>query len=87
MVARVDRPYPINERCEICGKRSPRRRLDRDHDHLIEREMGIDVTRGYLCRQCNREVVGGVEYSDEVLKNAIKYMQRILRIRKRYLNG
>ncbi len=49
--------------------------------------MGIDVTRGYLCRQCNREVVGGVEYSDEVLKNAVKYFNRILRIRKRYLNG
>lgn len=71
-------------KCAICGKRSPKRKFDRDHDHSIERDFGVYVLRGLLCHRCNKNVVGGVEYSVEVIERAIKYLQKIRRIRKKY---
>jgi len=73
-----------NNRCAICGKLSPTKRLAADHDREIQREYGVTVVRGLLCTQCNQSVIGGVEYSDEVMRNAIKYMQKIIRLRKKY---
>jgi hypothetical protein len=58
-------------RCLICGKRSPRRRLDRDHDHLTGR------FRGLLCRRCNRGLAP-YEWSDEVIENLVTYLKLIL---------
>jgi len=70
-------------RCAICRKRSLKRKLDADHDHSILREKGIVVVRGLLCRRDNRHV-GGFEYSDEALTNAIKYLQMIKKLRRRH---
>lgn len=70
-------------KCAICGKRSPRRKFDRDHDHTLERDYNEYVLRGLLCRRCN-EGLGRFEYSDEVIERTIKYLQKIRRIRKQY---
>lgn len=72
-----------NGKCAICGKRSPKRRFDRDHDHTLERDYQIYVLRGLLCRRCN-EGLGRFEYSDDVIERTIKYLQMIKRLRKKY---
>lgn len=68
-------------KCAICGKKSPRQKFDRDHDHQLEKETGLRVYRGLLCRRCNIGV-GRFEWSDDVLENAIKYFQMIIKLRK-----
>lgn len=71
-------------KCLICGKRSPKKKLSRDHDHTIERETGAYVIRGLLCQRCNRGI-GPFEYSDQVLVNLRAYINRILRLRRKHL--
>ena len=68
-------------KCAICGKRSPRKRLSRDHDHTIERETGAYVIRGLLCQRCNVGL-GRFEYSEQVLVNLRTYINKILRLRR-----
>ena len=68
-------------RCAICGKRSLKRRLAKDHDHTIERETGAYVIRGLLCTRCNQGL-GRFEYSNEVLVNLRNYINKILRLRR-----
>ena len=62
-------------RCALCGKRSPRRRLDRDHDHLTGR------FRGLLCRRCNR-ALAPFEWSDEAMTKLVTYLKAILKDHK-----
>lgn len=58
------------ERCGICGRApSPRRRLDRDHQHT-----GTGVARGLLCHSCNRRL--SIYMTIEWLEKALAYLKR-----------
>lgn len=58
-------------RCAICRKRSPKRALATDHDHIL------NVWRGFLlCKRCN-EGIGRFEFDDDVIENAIVYLTLI----------
>jgi len=53
--------------CEICGKYQGRRVIDHNHE--------TDKVRGLLCNHCNL-VLGQAKEDVEVLKNAIKYIEK-----------
>lgn len=63
-----------------CGRQPSRGVPDADHDHQLARlhEHAEDVAcsdcmRGFLCRQCNRELVG--RYSAEQLRSVLAYLE------------
>lgn len=64
-------------RCAICQKRSPKRRFDRDHDHVTGR------LRGLLCRRCN-EGLGRFEWDVAVILRLIAYGQAIIEDRSTF---
>jgi recombination endonuclease VII len=69
--------------CILCSKGGKLKNLSVDHDHRIKRLYGVIVVNGLLCQRCNR-ALGAWEWSDEALASAIKYMQKILRNRKKF---
>lgn len=73
--------------CFICHRGGKIRHLSVDHDRTIEKETGRLVVRGLLCDKCNHRGVGAFEWDDDVIRRAISYLQRILRLRARYLAG
>jgi hypothetical protein len=56
-------------RCEICGAKPTKARLDRDHHHVSKRH------RGLLCRRCNL-VLGKVHDDVRILEAMIKYLNK-----------
>lgn len=77
--------------CIICGKGGKYKNLSVEHDHTIKKLHGVIVVNGLVCQRCNR-ALGAFEWSDEVLAKAIRYMQKIIKNRKKYteedrLNG
>lgn len=66
--------------CIICRK-GKTITLAVDHDHEIQKRLGIVVIRGLLCKRCNRHFVGSVEWSDEAVRRGIAYLQQILAAR------
>ncbi len=69
--------------CKICGKGGRLKHLSVEHDHVLKRMYGVIVVGGLVCQRCNR-ALGAFEWSDEVLLRAIRYMQQIIKNRKRY---
>lgn len=67
--------------CVICRK-GKTITLAVDHDHEIQKRLGIVVIRGLLCKRCNRHFVGAVEWSDEAVRRGIEYLRRILDLRR-----
>lgn len=73
--------------CFICKRGGKVRHLSVDHDHRIAAATGKIIVRGLICSKCNHRGLGAFEWDDDVLKRAIKYMQRILRLRAQHLPG
>lgn len=56
-------------KCQICGSKPTKARLDRDHHHGSKRH------RGLLCRRCNL-VLGKVHDDVTILEAMIKYLNK-----------
>ena len=54
--------------CAICGSVPRRQRLAVDHDH------NTGFVRGLLCKQCNKNVLGGARDDVEILRRAVAYL-------------
>lgn len=70
--------------CVICGKGGKTKHLSIDHDHMIEKAYGEMVVRGMLCARCNSGL-GRFEWSDDVLRKLMSYVEAILEMREHYL--
>lgn len=55
--------------CYICRRHPRNQRLAVDHDHTT------GVVRGLLCKKCNRDILGHVGDSPEVLRRAAEYLE------------
>lgn len=61
-------------RCYICRKRPYSRRLAVDHDHELERKVGMRASvRGLLCTICNR-FLGHIGDDVEKAEQAVRYL-------------
>lgn len=67
--------------CVICRK-GKTITLAVDHDHEIQKQLGLVVIRGLLCKRCNRHFVGTVEWDDETVRRGIAYLRKILALRQ-----
>lgn len=63
--------------CLLCGKRSPKRKFDRDHDHVTNR------FRGLLCRRCNQGLAP-FEWSVETMERLVEYLKAIIQDRRTF---
>lgn len=56
--------------CAICGTAPRKKRLAVDHDHKTGK------IRGLLCTQCNHRVLGGAKDDVNILRGAVKYLEK-----------
>lgn len=64
-------------KCAICHRKPISKRLACDHDHKCcpgPVSCG-ECVRGLLCRNCNRNVLGGLREDIDALKRAIAYLE------------
>lgn len=66
--------------CAICSKRSPRRALEVDHDHVTG-----EWRESLICHRCN-EAVGRFEWDLTVLQAAAYYLLDIVARREKWLS-
>lgn len=69
--------------CVICRK-GKTITLAVDHDHEIQKQLGLVVIRGLLCKRCNRHFVGTVEWSDQAVRRGIAYLRKLLALREQH---
>jgi hypothetical protein len=62
-------------RCAICG-RKPAYNLHVDHDHALERAVGVrGSVRGLLCKTCNKRLLPAARDDEQTLLAAIDYLR------------
>jgi hypothetical protein len=62
--------------CAICRRKPRSRKLQVDHDHLIEKVHGVRKSlRGLLCGQCNGRLLRACGHDPDVLRRAAAYLE------------
>ena len=61
-------------RCQLCGETRADRFFPVDHDHVVEKELGMRKSiRGLICRSCNR-LLRDAKDSASLLRKAADYL-------------